>query len=117
MSIFVETVSPGSELLLAGEILDWLASAESTPSCRGLIVAAHPDDEVIGLSSRLPLLSRSCFIHVTDGAPRNLQDAQAHGYSTCEEYAGARRMEFFNSLRLAGIKDACYRCLEFPDQE
>jgi hypothetical protein len=38
-----------------------------------LLVAAHPDDEVMGAGAQLPHLSGIRIIHVTDDAPRNLR--------------------------------------------
>jgi LmbE family N-acetylglucosaminyl deacetylase len=83
---------------------------------RLLIVAAHPDDEVIGASTRLRLFRNLTIVHVTDGAPRNLYDAQRHGFGTCAEYAAARRAEFRAALRVAGVEARCIE-LGIPDQE
>lgn len=67
-----------------------------------LIIAAHPDDEVIGAGSRLALFRRLTIVHVTDGAPENMYDAMRHGFRTREEYAAARRAEFADAMRAAG---------------
>ncbi len=67
-----------------------------------LLVAAHPDDEVIGAGSRIPMLSRLTVVHVTDGSPRNLYDAKRHGFHTREAYAAARREEYVHAMRAAG---------------
>jgi LmbE family N-acetylglucosaminyl deacetylase len=106
------SLSPNAE-----EILEWLVEGENPSFYKGIIVAAHPDDEFIGISSRLGFLRRSILLHTTDGSPENLHDAQAHGYTTCREYSEARRGEFFRALELSGAKDISYRCLEFPDQQ
>jgi LmbE family N-acetylglucosaminyl deacetylase len=49
---------------------------------RLLLVAAHPDDEVLGAGAQLPQMYGLRLIHVTDGAPRNLSDARAAGFAT-----------------------------------
>ena len=36
---------------------------------RTLLIAAHPDDEVIGASTLIPRLSNLTIVHVTDGRP------------------------------------------------
>jgi N-acetylglucosamine malate deacetylase 2 len=81
------------------------------------IVAAHPDDETIGLGARLADLDEPWIFHITDGAPRDMRDATAHGFRTREEYARARRRELVEALALAGIPEE--RCLsgEVADQE
>jgi len=68
-----------------------------------LIVVAHPDDEIIGAAAvLLRLREKASVLHVTDGAPRNLEDAARAGFTTAAAYARARREEARASLRIAG---------------
>jgi LmbE family N-acetylglucosaminyl deacetylase len=68
------------------------------------VVVAHPDDETVGAGSSLHLFRRLVLVHVTDGAPRNLQDARAAGFSSCEAYAASRRLELQAALRIGSVR-------------
>ena len=79
------------------------ALAERRPiSARSALVVAHPDDETIGVGGLLHLFSDLLLIHVTDGAPRQLADAQASGFATAASYADARQKELSAALGLGG---------------
>lgn len=67
------------------------------------VVVAHPDDETIGAGASLALFRNLHLIHVTDGAPRNLRDAEAVGFVTPEDYAAARRRELASALRAGNV--------------
>jgi LmbE family N-acetylglucosaminyl deacetylase len=84
---------------------------------RTLIIVAHPDDEVIGAGARLPLIRDVTIVHVTDGAPRDMRDATAHGFATREAYAAARRDELRAAVALAGITADRLELLNVVDQE
>ena len=73
------------------------------PAARIAVVVAHPDDETIGIGAQLPRLTGVTIVHVTDGAPRNMADAAALGFSNPEGYAAARRRELKAAMALAGV--------------
>ena len=81
-----------------------------------LVVVAHPDDEIIGAGSRLPLLREARFVYVSDGAPREGTDAARHGLSI-DGYRQARRRELEAALGLCGIAPDQVIALGLPDQE
>jgi LmbE family N-acetylglucosaminyl deacetylase len=89
-----------------------------------MIVVAHPDDETIGMGAQLCRFKDALLVQVTDGAPRDGHDANAHGYSSTAEYATARRVELTTALEageargvrteIVGISDreACFDLVE-----
>ncbi len=81
------------------------------PSSRAVIMAAHPDDEAIGTGALLRYLSNAAFIHVTDGAARNMRAALARGFQSREAYAKARRGELGRALNQ--MRSAPVECMEF----
>ncbi len=81
------------------------------------IVVAHPDDEAIGLGARLGRFREGLFVHVTDGAPRDGEDARSHGFADRKDYAAARRAEFLEALRAAGVLQPKAFELGYADQE
>lgn len=84
---------------------------------RALLVFAHPDDETVGLGSRLGRFGEAHMVHVTDGSPRNEQDSRAYGFPSWREYREARRNELERALRTAGVAEMSRECLEVADQE
>ncbi len=82
-----------------------------------MLVFAHPDDETVALGARLRRFGKAHFVHVTDGAPRNEQDSQWHGFASWREYRAARAEEFQQLLSAASIAGATHECLGIPDQE
>jgi N-acetylglucosamine malate deacetylase 2 len=82
---------------------------------RTIIVAAHPDDETIGLGARLHRLRHALFVIVTDGAPSRINDAQSNVSTTRADYARTRRGELERVSSLSGI--CPIRILDFIDQQ
>jgi N-acetylglucosamine malate deacetylase 2 len=78
-----------------------------------LVVSAHPDDETIGASTWLG--SALAVVHVTDGAPRNMDDARRYGFESAEQYAAARRRELESALQAAAVAPQLFE-IGVPDQ-
>jgi len=81
-----------------------------------MVVAAHPDDETVGAGSRLDRLRLARFVCVTDGAPRDGQDAAKQGLSPAQ-YAQVRRRELEAALALRGIGAHQIESLGCADQQ
>jgi N-acetylglucosamine malate deacetylase 2 len=83
---------------------------------RTILVGAHPDDESVGAGARLDRLRDARFVCVTDGAPRDGQDAARHGLMP-EAYGRRRRAELEAALGLCGIAPEHLTMLDCPDQQ
>jgi LmbE family N-acetylglucosaminyl deacetylase len=84
---------------------------------RIMIVVAHPDDETIGLGAQLCRFSDALLIHLTDGAPRDGEDAQRQGFATRADYATARRSELSAALIEGEATDVRIASFRIPDKE
>lgn len=98
--------------------LDLLGAPGREPiDCSHVIaVFAHPDDETIAIGGQLRRLSGIRVLHVTDGAPANMADAQAHGFADCKTYATARRRELEAAVGRAGVPPEALLRLDVADQ-
>jgi LmbE family N-acetylglucosaminyl deacetylase len=88
----------------------------SIDAARPIVVAAHPDDEIIGAGAQLRRWPQTHVVVVTDGAPPSLPDARRAGFATSQAYALARQRESMTALALAGILPDRVHALEFPEQ-
>jgi LmbE family N-acetylglucosaminyl deacetylase len=82
-----------------------------------MLVVAHPDDETVAIGAQLARLRGMTIVLVTDGAPRDLHDARAHGFASAEHYAAARRHELGHALAIAGIEPTAVVYMDLPDQQ
>ncbi len=97
------------------DLLERLARGERIPD-RILVVVAHPDDEVLAAGSRMDRMDHLTVIHVTDGSPRDMEDARREGFSTSKDYAAHRRREVVAAMDALGA-EAELLCLWHPDKE
>ncbi|QRK12355.1 PIG-L family deacetylase [Archangium violaceum] len=82
-----------------------------------LVVAAHPDDEVLGASWLLRHGPGCHVVHVTDGAPRDASLRAPDAPHTREAYARLREREALAALALAGVPPNHLFSLGAADQE
>lgn len=93
------------------------SSGEESTAPSTVIIVAHPDDETIGAGSTLSRLNDVTIIYVTDGAPSNMRDARAAGFTTRQDYASARRDECLAAILLAGVTQRNVLELGVTDQQ
>ena len=91
-----------SWIMVASSLLEEIARARTVMRPVAL-VAAHPDDETVGLGGRLGALRRLKLIHLTDGSPRRLDDARRAGFDSGPAYSAARRSELDAALEALGV--------------
>jgi LmbE family N-acetylglucosaminyl deacetylase len=95
------------------ELTSWLCGQLHS---RILVIAAHPDDETIGLGARLQKLHGARYVIVTDGAPANLDSAREAGFATRSDYARARRAEFNRVMSLCAVPQSFLFIMGLVDQ-
>ena len=102
-------------------LLSLLASprgCSSVPySVRGLILAAHPDDETIGASAILTKLRDWHVVYLTDGAPADSDFRSPDFAGSRREYAAIRAEEAKSALAVAGVPADHMHFLSAVDQE
>jgi len=85
-------------------------------SLRCAVIVAHPADEIVGAGCLISRLGDVSVLHITDGAPSDLLDAHAAGFTTREDYAAARKAECLAALSLANVPEERVVDLAVTDQ-
>jgi N-acetylglucosamine malate deacetylase 2 len=84
---------------------------------RLLIVVAHPDDETVAIGGQFWRMREALLVHITDGAPRDGEDARRHGFTACADYAAARREELAAALIAGQAVAVRTAAIGLPDKE
>jgi LmbE family N-acetylglucosaminyl deacetylase len=94
-----------------------LSALAGRPVASVMVIAAHPDDEIVGAGAHLALWPGVRLVHVTNGSPRDPRYAQWAGFADRLSYAKARRREAIAASALAGIGEEAVIALDFDDQD
>jgi LmbE family N-acetylglucosaminyl deacetylase len=80
------------------------------------LVLAHPDDETASAGALLQRLCNPILIYLTDGAPRDLDDARREGFDDWRAYRDLRRSERRAALAGLGVR-VDPLCYDEPDKQ
>ena len=82
----------------------WLfGTGDLTRTISCAVIVAHPADEVVGAGCLISKLVDVTVLHVTDGAPSDMADAESAGFKERTEYAEARKRECILALAIANV--------------
>ena len=84
---------------------------------RGVILSAHPDDEVIGVAATMMRLDDIFLMYLTDGAPFDQALWPSHVARSRSAYARIRRNEGLAAAEIAGVMPERVMFLGAVDQE
>jgi LmbE family N-acetylglucosaminyl deacetylase len=112
----VPTPAANARSSIGMEMLDRLCAppGDPLPAPRTLLVLAHPDDETVGASSRLPRINPAAFVYVTNGAPDTGSAPHTTDDVSCAEYAWLRRAEARRALAHVGVSSERAVFLDYP---
>lgn len=108
-----------AQLSFAKGFLASIADDVRTPVASGqgiTVIVAHPDDETLACGATMARLEGIHLVIVTDGSPRNLEDARANGFDSVAAYAHARAGELEAAVAIANIDRSRLLQLEVADQ-
>src|SRR5688572_5628372 len=90
-------------------------TGELNPIVKCAVIVAHPADEVVGAGCLISKLVDVTVLHVTDGAPGDMEDVEAAGFKERSEYARARKQECISALAIANVPEDRVVDLEVAD--
>ena len=82
-----------------------------------MLIAAHPDDEIVGAGVAMASLPGLKVVHVTNGVPDDPRYASWAGFNTPAAYGMARESEARQALDRLGLAQTALLRLGFVDQQ
>lgn len=99
--------SPHAKLFGTGDL---------NPILKCAVIVAHPSDEVVGAGCLISKLVDVSILHVTDGAPCDMEYARIAGFDDREDYAAVRKHECISALAIANVPADRIVDLQLTDQ-
>lgn len=106
-----QPIRPSPRTMMRSAHAKLFGTGDLTRSMRCSVIVAHPGDEIVGAGCLISKLIDVTILHVTDGAPCDMRDAEAAGFCERADFAEARRQECLAALAIANVPED--RVLEF----
>lgn len=111
-------MSTGQQAPVSAEaVAGLLRTITSREVRRVMVIAAHPDDEIVGAGVILPVLPNAIVVHASNGVPADPRYASWAGFSSAEAYEQARKAEALRALEMMGLPEHRLLRLGFEDQQ
>ncbi|MBC8031201.1 MAG: PIG-L family deacetylase [Pyrinomonadaceae bacterium] len=110
-----QPIKPGKRRTPRSPHAKLFGTGDLNPILKCSVIVAHPADEVVGAGCLISKLVDVTVLHITDGAPCDMQDAKAAGFKEREEYAAARKRECISALAMASVPEDRIIDFEVPN--
>jgi N-acetylglucosamine malate deacetylase 2 len=111
-----QTIKPAQRKKIRSAHAKLFGTGDLDRPTRCSVIVAHPADEVVGAGCLISKLADVTVLHITDGAPSDMQYAAAAGFKERSEYAQARKQECISALAIANVPEDRVVDLEVVDQ-
>ena len=112
----IQPIKSSKRLMARSPHAKLFGTGDLNPLMKCSVIVAHPADEVVGAGCLISKLVDVTVLHVTDGAPSDMEFARAAGFNEREEYAATRRNECISALAMANVPADRIIDLEVTDQ-
>ncbi len=110
-----QPIQPGKRRSPRSAHAKLFGTGDLNPILRCSVIVAHPADEVVGAGCLISKLVDVTVLHITDGAPCDMNDARTAGVKEPAEYAEARKKECISALAIANVPEDRIVDFEVPN--